>query len=80
MYDRVEGATKDKVEALKWFLAVAAHEDHVGLVNIGLAFFEGEGLPQDSVRAYTWLILAGEPRYHEGAEVRYHLFQSLTTE
>ena len=42
MYDRVEGATKDKVEALKWFLAAAAQKGHVGLVNIGLAYFKGE--------------------------------------
>ncbi|MFQ5785388.1 MAG: tetratricopeptide repeat protein [Alphaproteobacteria bacterium] len=53
-------ADGDYDAARRGFEPLAKRGDHRSQYWLGIMYFEGEGVPQDRVRAYMWLSLAAE--------------------
>jgi TPR repeat protein len=51
---------QDYTEAMKWFRRAANQRDAVGQGWVGFMYRDGNGVPQDYVRAYMWLTLAAQ--------------------
>ena len=59
-------SNKDYKEGVKWhrFSAEQGHAD--AQFNLGVKYYEGQGVPQDYVSAHMWLNLSGS-NGHKGA-------------
>ena len=49
---------KDQVEAVKWYRKAAEHNDAEAQYNLGICYERGEGVAEDWVEVYKWLLLA----------------------
>ena len=49
---------QDKAEAAKWYLKAAYQGFALAQYNLGVMYGNGEGVPEDYMRAYAWLNLA----------------------
>ncbi len=58
-YDRANAVYKrgDYAEAVKWFHKAAEQGHGSAQYNLGLAYMEGKGVPEDYVRAHMWFNL-----------------------
>jgi len=64
------GATKDQVEAVKWFKKAADQGLSYAQYMLGYSYYKGEGIPKDYSEAVKWFCKAaesGEP----GSELAY---------
>ena len=59
VFDRAIAAYKrgDYAEAVKWFRKAAEQGHGSAQYNLGLAYMEGKGVPEDYVRAHMWFNL-----------------------
>ena len=48
---------KDQVEAVKWFRKAAEQNYALAQNNLGVCFYNGDGVAKDWVEAYKWLLL-----------------------
>lgn len=55
-------------EALLWFRKAAEQGDPAGEFGVGSMYLAGEGVKQDPVEAYAWILRAGE-KNHEQATI-----------
>jgi uncharacterized protein len=58
MYANRYEVAKDFSEALKWYRLAANHGIAMAQFNLGVAYVDGTGVPQDYVQAHKWLNLA----------------------
>jgi len=49
---------KDQVEAVKWFRKAAEQNYALAQNNLGVCFYNGDGVAADWVEAYKWRLLA----------------------
>jgi hypothetical protein len=54
LYAFGRGATKDNVEAVKWFRKAAEQNDADAQYNLGVCYAKGKGVGQDSEEAIKW--------------------------
>jgi len=63
-YCKGTGVKQDYTMALKWYLKVAAQEDHrfsqYAKISIGILYKEGKGVEQDDIRAFSWFKQSAE--------------------
>ena len=52
------GSGENDVEAVKWFRKSAEQGHALAQFNLGMAYEDGRGVPQDFVKAHTWFNLA----------------------
>lgn len=78
MYNRGRGVSQDKIIALKWNQGAAGLGDKYAQYKVGLRYLDQEIIPQDLVRAYMWLSLAGQQDEHQGFGLRDLLSSKMT--
>ena len=61
---------QDYQEALKWFRFSAAQGLAKAQYNLGVMYFNGQGVPQDYVLAHMWWNLSGSNEQKEAIENR----------
>jgi TPR repeat protein len=49
---------QDQAEAVKWYRKAAEQNLAEAQYNLGVCFYEGEGVAKDQVEAVKWLVLA----------------------
>ena len=49
---------EDDREAVRWYRLAAEQGDADAQLNLGIMYFNGEGVPQDYVQAHKWFNLA----------------------
>ena len=79
-YDDGYGVPEDKKEAAKWYRKAAEQGHALAQYDLGLAYFNGAGVPEDHILAYAlWNIAAtnGEEQAREGKE---ELAEDMTKE
>ncbi len=77
IYDRALGVDKDPVESKKW-LARAADRGHMKAgLELGEAYWKGEGVKADVVKAYTWVWLAYNSKEPGAEQVEQELRKEL---
>ena len=69
MYARGQGVTGDYSEAAGWWRKAADTGYPGAQYNLGLAYAQGRGVPEDQVQAYMWISLSAAAA-GEGQEKR----------
>jgi TPR repeat protein len=59
-YFNGEGVTKNKVEAVKWYLKAAEQNNHFAQYNLGNLYYNGDGVVKDYAEAVKWYRKAAE--------------------
>ena len=49
---------KDQVEAVKWYRKAVEQNYALAQTNLGICYYNGDGVSKDQVEAYKWLLLA----------------------
>jgi TPR repeat protein len=57
-YRMGEGIPKDKNEAVNWYRKAARQNYPDGLFNLGISYYNGDGVATDEVLSYAWLTIA----------------------
>jgi TPR repeat protein len=73
------GDTKDSQEAVRAWQRAAEQGDAEGQYNLGLMYDKGQGVPQDSIRAYMWYHLAAKALSGDDAMVAIKLRDRLAS-
>lgn len=60
MYRQGDGVARDKAESVKWYRKAAFQKNPDALYNLGIAYFNGDGVPSNELRAYAFLAIAKE--------------------
>lgn len=58
MYIEGRGVAQNYKEALNLFQKAAEQEDSKAQYNLGVMYGKGQGVIQDNIHAYMWLIIA----------------------
>jgi hypothetical protein len=61
---------KDDVEAVKWFRKAAEQNDAIAQCDLGICYYNGQGVAKDEVEAMKWCRKAAEQNY---ADAQYGL-------
>ena len=61
------GLATNHVEAVKWFRKAAEQNDAEAQVNLGICYFNGQGVANDDVEAVKWYCKAAEQNNAAGA-------------
>jgi len=62
LYDgNAPGIPRDLAAQLKWIMAAAEQDHIIAQTRLGVLYSQGLGVPRDSVKAYTWWLIAGGP-------------------
>ena len=61
---------KDQVEAVKWYRKAAEQNLAEAQYNLGVCYYNGEGVAKDEVEAVKWFRKAAEQNY---ARAQYNL-------
>ncbi|GLQ92516.1 tetratricopeptide repeat protein [Dyella acidisoli] len=67
----------DYAGAMKYFLSGARYADKVSQLNIGLMYFNGQGVAKDPATAYAWVALSAERNYPQFVATRDSLWAQL---
>jgi TPR repeat protein len=54
MYDKGQGVTQDRAEAVRWYRLAADQGLSAAQYNLGQMYSRGEGVPQDRAEAFRW--------------------------
>ena len=73
-------ASKDQVEAVKWFRKAAEQNDAAAQYNLGICYYNGDGVAKDPVEAYQWLLLAARQGDEDAKKNITELDSKLTPE
>jgi len=65
-------------KALKWYRKAANQGVTLGQARLGIMYYKGQGVPQDHVTAYMWLILASVGGSEHAVKNRDLLARSMT--
>jgi TPR repeat protein len=65
-------------EAVKWYRKAADQGDADAQFNLGAAYYNGGGVPENHVRAYVWLSMA-KTQGHEKAKKGVETVKNLMT-
>ena len=68
------------MEAVKWFQVAAAHGYSNAQYDLGAAYANGEGVPQDTVLAYMWFNLASASGDKDAKEAKETISGRMTRE
>jgi TPR repeat protein len=79
MYAAGPDVPKDSQEAVRAWQRAAEQGDAEGQYNLGLMYDKGQGVPQDSIRAYMWYHLAAEALSGDDAMVAIKLRDRLAS-
>ena len=71
---------KDQVEAVKWFRKAAEQNDAAAQYNLGVCYYNGDGVAKDWVEAYGWLLLAARQGDEDAKKNITELDSKLTPE
>ena len=69
---------KDPVEAVKWYRKAAEQNYATAQENLGVCYVSGEGVAENLVEAYKWLLLAAR-QGDEGAKQIMKVLESKLT-
>jgi hypothetical protein len=58
MYDQGKGVPQDRARAVQLYLKGADKGSLNAMLNVGVSYWKGEGVPIDRVEAFKWLDLA----------------------
>jgi TPR repeat protein len=53
-----DGVVADKAEAAKWFRKAADQNYPAAQYNMGVFYYNGDGVKKDFIEAYKWLLIA----------------------
>jgi len=71
------GAPKDDKESIRWYRLAAEQGFALALSQLGYAYYEGKGVPQDYVQAYAWFGVAAKSVQH-AAEAQSECLEKMT--
>ena len=71
---------KDNQEAVKWYRKAAEQGDAEAQERLGHMYANGEGVPEDYVKAYAWMNLAAAQGRNNAVKAKELLRSSMTTE
>ncbi len=60
MYRVGQGVSLDKEEAVRWYRKAAKQMNPQALFNLGVCYYNGDGVPPDPNLSYAWFLLAQE--------------------
>jgi uncharacterized protein len=60
MYRLGLGVNPDKAEAVRWYHKSAKLGNPQAMFNLGVSYYNGDGVPSDPTSAYAWFLLAQE--------------------
>lgn len=79
---RGQGVKKNRKTALELYRKAAEQGESVAQYNLGLAYYYGEGFPQNYKTAYIWFSLsaanADEDQHEKAADLRDEVAKKLT--
>ena len=61
-----------------WYRRAAESGDAIAQFNLGIAYYEGEGVPKDYVHAYAWFNIAGMQNGEQARKARDVLEKKMT--
>jgi len=64
------GIAPDPATSLRWYDKAANRGDALAQMTLGLKYANGQGVPKNLVKAYTWLTLAGRGVFFDDEDVR----------
>jgi TPR repeat protein len=65
---------------VKWFRKAAEQGVFIAQLSLGLCYANGEGVPEDDVKAYMWLNLASAQGDEESKRLKAVLTERITRE
>lgn len=71
MYRLGLGVGQDKEEAVRWYRKAAKLGNPQAMFNLGVSYYNGDGVPSDPNSAYVWFLLAqaaGDPAANEAVK------------
>ena len=74
------GIERDTVAAAGWYRQAALQGYLPAQYSLGVQYFMGTGVPQDSVLAYVWTSIAATSGHEEAFSVRNTIAQRLSDE
>jgi len=66
------------VEAVKWYRKAVEQNYALAQTNLGICYYNGDGVSKDQVEAYKWLLLAarqGDEHAKEGVTLLEHVLR-----
>ena len=70
----------DDAEAVRWYRLAAEQGDATAQNNLGVAYNNGEGVPQDYVLAHMWLNVAAATGHENARKARENVAANMTRE
>ena len=67
----------DVTEALKWYRAAAERGDALAQYNLGMRYYEGNGLTANPVDAFQWLSLAANQQMPDATKALEQLKRTM---
>ena len=64
------GIAPDPAASMRWYDKAANRGDALAQMTLGLKYAAGQGVPKDSVKAYTWLTLADRGVFFDNEDTR----------
>jgi hypothetical protein len=77
MYALGHGVQRDKEEAVRWYKKAAKQGVAEGIYNVAISYYNGEGVGEDIVAAYAWMMLAQSRGDPQATEALTHIGEQL---